>query len=54
MATKIVEVLAKILEGLNNNYSLEEVNLSLIKAKEFDQRTVSVAFSLVCGRCRPC
>lgn len=47
MATKIVEVLAKILDGLNKNSSLEEVNLSLIKSKEFDQQTVGVAFSLV-------
>lgn len=47
MATKIVEVLAKILDGLNKNSTLEEVNLSLIKNKEFDQQTVGVAFSLV-------
>ena len=47
MATKIVEVLARILDGLNKNSTLEEVNLSLIKSKEFDQQTVGVAFSLV-------
>lgn len=47
MTAKIVEVLAKILDGLNNDISLEEVNRSLSKSKEFDQRTVSVAFSLV-------
>lgn len=47
MPTKIVEVLAKILDGLNKNFTLEEVNLSLIKNKEFDQQTVGVAFSLV-------
>ena len=47
MATKIVEVLARILDGLNKNSTLEEVNLSLIKNKEFDQQTVGVAFSLV-------
>lgn len=47
MAAKIVEVLAKILDGLNKNFSLEEVNLSLVKNKEFDRQTVGVAFSLV-------
>lgn len=47
MPTKIVEVLAKILDGLNKNFTLEEVNLSLVKNKEFDQQTVGVAFSLV-------
>ncbi len=47
MTSKIVEVLAKILEGLNNNSTLEEVNKSLLKDKQFDQQTVSVAFSLV-------
>ena len=47
MATKIVEALAKILDGLNKNSTLEEVNLSLIKNKEFDEQTVGVAFSLV-------
>ena len=47
MATKIVEVLAKILDGLNKNFTLEEVNLSLVKSKEFDKQTVGVAFSLV-------
>jgi len=47
MAAKIVEVLARILDGLNKNFSLEEVNLSLVKNKEFDRQTVGVAFSLV-------
>ncbi len=47
MTSKIVEALAKILEGLNNNYTLEEVNKTLLKDKRFDQQTVSVAFSLV-------
>ena len=47
MAAKIVEVIAKILEGLNNNITLDEVNKLLSKNKEFDQQTVSVAFSLV-------
>ncbi|MFA3781899.1 DUF494 family protein [Melioribacteraceae bacterium 4301-Me] len=47
MTSKIVEVLTKILEGLNNNYSLEEVNKILLKEKKFDQKTVSVAFSLI-------
>ncbi len=47
MTNKLVEVLTKILEGLNQNYSLEEVNDTLRNIKEFDQQTVSAAFSLV-------
>jgi len=47
MTTKIVEVLTKILEGLNQNYSLEEVNDTLKREKNFDQQTLSAAFSLV-------
>lgn len=47
MTEKIVEVLAKILDGLNNNITLEEVNTSLSRDKSFDKRTVSTAFSLV-------
>ncbi|MEI7812290.1 MAG: DUF494 family protein [Ignavibacteria bacterium] len=45
MTAKIVEVLAKILEALGNNYSLEEVNKKLSKDKRFDMQTLSVAFS---------
>lgn len=47
MTSKIVEVVAKILEGMNNNISLEEVNKQLKNSKEFDAQTVSAAFSLV-------
>ena len=47
MTTKIVEVLTKILEGLNQNYSLEEVNDTLKREKNIDQQTLSAAFSLV-------
>ena len=47
MTNKIIEVLAKILEGLNKNYSFEEVNSLLNDNKDFDKTTVSVAFSLV-------
>lgn len=47
MTTKVVEVLAKILDGLNKNYSIEDVNKKLAKEKRFDKQTVSVAFSLV-------
>lgn len=47
MTTKVVEVLAKILDGLNKNYSLEDVNDILNKEKKFDKQTVSAAFSLV-------
>jgi len=47
MTGKIVEVLAKILEGLSNNSSMEEINLKLMKNKKFDKKTLSIAFSLV-------
>ncbi|MEE9430160.1 MAG: DUF494 family protein [Melioribacteraceae bacterium] len=47
MTAKIVEVLAKILEGLGNNYSLEEVTTLLKSNKEYDEQIVSAAFSLV-------
>lgn len=47
MKPKIVEVLAKILESLSSNSSLEEVNKSLLKNKEYDEQTLSIAFSLV-------
>jgi uncharacterized protein Smg (DUF494 family) len=47
MTGKIVEVLAKILEGLSNNSSIEDVNHALIKYKKYDQKTLSIAFSLI-------
>jgi len=47
MTTKVVEVLAKILDGLNKNISLEDVNITLNEEKKFDKQTVSAAFSLV-------
>lgn len=47
MTSKIVEVLAKILEGLGNNSSIEEVNRSLMKSKQFDTQTLGIAFSLI-------
>ncbi len=47
MTTKVVEVLAKILDGLNKNFSLEDVNNTLNEEKRFDKQTVSAAFSLV-------
>jgi uncharacterized protein Smg (DUF494 family) len=47
MTTKVVEVLAKILDGLNKNYSIEDVNDNLTKDNKFDKQTVSAAFSLV-------
>lgn len=47
MTAKIVEVLAKILEGLGNNHSLEEVTTLLKRNKEYDEQIVSAAFSLV-------
>lgn len=47
MTAKVVEALAKILEGLNNNFSLEEVNTKLTQEREFDDQTVSAAYGLV-------
>lgn len=47
MTAKIVEVLAKILQGLKNNNSLEEVTKLLNKEKDFDDQTLSAALSLV-------
>lgn len=47
MTNKIIEVLAKILDGLNKNYSLEEVNSLLKESKDFDKKTVGVAYSLI-------
>ena len=47
MTAKIVEVLAKILEGLKDNYSIEEVTRHLNTNKDFDEQTVSAALGLV-------
>jgi len=47
MTAKIVEVLAKILEGLKKNTSLEEVTKHLNTNKDFDEQTVSAALGLV-------
>ncbi len=47
MTTKVVEVLAKILDGLNKKYSLEDVSKNLSSENKFDKQTVSAAFSLV-------
>ncbi len=47
MTSKIVEVLAKILEGLGNNSTIEEVNSSLMKSKQFDEQILGIAYSLI-------
>ncbi|MCB9250047.1 MAG: hypothetical protein H6613_16635 [Ignavibacteriales bacterium] len=47
MTAKIVEVLAKILEGLKENFSIEEVTKKLKTNKDFDEQTVSAALGLV-------
>ena len=41
MTAKIVEVLAKILEGLKDNTSLEEVTQHLNLEKDFDELKIS-------------
>lgn len=47
MKPKIVDILTKILEGLGQGYSFEELNQYLIKKKKYDQQTLSIAFSLL-------
>jgi uncharacterized protein Smg (DUF494 family) len=47
MTAKIVEVLAKILEGLRDNDSIEEVTDHLNLNYDFDTQTVSAALGLV-------
>lgn len=47
MTSKIVDILAKILEGLSNNASIEEVSKRLINSKKYDEKLLSAAFSLV-------
>lgn len=47
MKPKVVEVITHILEALNNNVSLEELNQSLLKSKDYDQQTIGIAFSLI-------
>lgn len=47
MTSKIVEVLAKILEGLKHHNSIEEVTQHLNLEKDFDDQTVSAALGLV-------
>ncbi len=47
MPVRIVEILAKILEGLSNNSSLEEVNRTLVSTQRFDKKILGIAFSLI-------
>ncbi|MEW6194753.1 MAG: DUF494 family protein [Bacteroidota bacterium] len=44
---KLVEVITKILEGISNNVPFEELNKSLMNNKEYDEQTLSIAFSLI-------
>jgi uncharacterized protein Smg (DUF494 family) len=47
MTAKLVEILAKILDALRNNYTLEEVNKKLLKEKNVNKQIVSAAFSWI-------
>jgi uncharacterized protein Smg (DUF494 family) len=47
MTSKIVDVLAKILEGLSNDLQIEEVNRSLMRNHQFDRQILGIAFSLI-------
>jgi len=47
MKPKIVDILAKILEGLSNNRSIEDINHYLMESKKYDNHTLGIAFSLL-------
>ncbi|MFZ5947965.1 MAG: DUF494 family protein [Stygiobacter sp.] len=47
MTSKIIDVLTKILEALNQNKSLDDVNKRLKKSKEFDDKLINAAFALL-------
>ncbi len=47
MTAEIVEVLARILKGLGENTSMEELNKSLSVEKGMTKQTLSTAFSLM-------
>jgi uncharacterized protein Smg (DUF494 family) len=47
MTAKIVEVLAKILEGLKDNNTIEEITRLINTSQDFDEQTVSAALGLV-------
>ncbi len=47
MTSKIVEVIAKILEGLSTKSTIEEVGNALLKSKQYDAKILSTAFSLI-------
>lgn len=44
---KLVEVITQILEGISNNVPFEDLNKSLMSNKEYDEQTLSIAFSLI-------
>lgn len=47
MPARIIEILAKILEGLSSNSSLEDVNRTLTNNSHFDKKILGIAFSLI-------
>lgn len=47
MTSKIVDILAKILEALNKDLSLDEIGQKLSKSKEFDEKALNAAFALL-------
>lgn len=47
MKPTIVDILTKILEGISKNIPIEELNKTLLKSNEYDQQTLSIAFSLI-------
>lgn len=47
MTSKIVDLLTKILEALNQNKTLDDVNKRLKMSKEFDDKLINAAFALL-------
>lgn len=46
MTAKIIEALTEILKGLNDDYSVEDLN-NILLDKNFDDTTIGIAYSLV-------
>ncbi len=47
MIGEIVKIIAKIVQGINNNYSLEQVEKSIIGVTDIDKNAVAAAYSWI-------
>ncbi len=47
MISKIVEILAQIAQGIQNNFTLEQVEKSINKSEEIDSNIVAAAYSWI-------